>query len=168
MDFTKVQCSDGGIVIESCNQQTPGWHRDKPGARRRLLDSLARFTQTKKSRITVAFDGAPDDWLPDGAVYRGVKVVYARRGSSADDRIEQLVELSKDRRGITVVTSDRRLTIEVRALGASTLRSGEFRRLVEECNRLQPESEELEDSTEEDVNSWMRYFGVLPTDDEGS
>jgi predicted RNA-binding protein with PIN domain len=153
---------DGNNVIG----QTPGWHRDKPGARRRLLDSLAVFAQTKKSRITVAFDGAPEDWLPDGATYRGVKVFYARRGSNADHRIEQLVEISRDRRGITVVTSDRRLTVEVRALGASTMRSGEFRKLVEETIQSAPGLEDGEDSTVEDVNSWMRYFGVLPTDDE--
>lgn len=153
---------DGNNVIG----QTPGWYRDKPGARRRLLESLAVFAQTKKSRIIVAFDGAPEDWLPDGATYRGVKVCYARRGSNADDRIEQMVEASRDRRGITVVTSDRRLAVEVRALGASTMRSGEFRKMVEEAVQSAPDSQSEAEVQIDDVNAWMRYFGVLPTDDE--
>lgn len=146
--------------------QTPGWHRDKPKARRRLLEQLASFARTKKARVTAVFDGRPDDEFPEGSAYRGVKILYAERGSDADRRIEKLVESSRDRRGLTVVTSDRSLAFKVRARGALTLRSGEFRKLVEECLNRALDIEDGEQPELDDLNGWLRYFGALPEDDD--
>jgi predicted RNA-binding protein with PIN domain len=144
--------------------QTPGWHRDKPAARRRLLDQLARFIRAKKTRVAVVFDGAPDPGLPDGSSFRGVKVFYAHKGSDADTRIERLVESSPDKRGLTVVTSDRRLAHTVRARGANVLRSGEFRKLIEQTIDSAPVPEDGERYEIEDVDKWLRYFGVESRD----
>lgn len=146
--------------------QTPGWHRDKPGARRRLIAQLAEFARVKKARITVVFDGEPDRDQPDGSAYRGVKILYADKGSNADARIERLVETSKDVRGLTVVTSDRALAFIVRARGANVIRSGVFRHRIERAMAAAPSVEDGEQIEVDDVNAWMRYFGALPEDDE--
>jgi len=138
--------------------QKPGWHRDRQKARRTLLEELARFARARKARVTVVFDGAPDRDAPEGSAFHGVKVLYARQGSDADSRIESLVESLPDPRGITVVTSDRRLAFAVRASGARTLRSGEFRREVERALSSSPQSDG-EDYEVGDVNAWLRYFG---------
>ncbi|HEU4390868.1 MAG TPA: NYN domain-containing protein [Blastocatellia bacterium] len=144
--------------------QTPGWHRDKPGARRGLLQNTARFARIKRARVTVVFDGAPDRDRPDGSAFQGVKVLYADRGSDADSRILRIVESSPDPRGITVVTSDRHLAFLVRSAGASVIRSGEFRRLMQDASAAR--SDEAEQPTvDEDLHSWMRYFGATPDDD---
>src|SRR5215472_7359129 len=95
--------------------QTPGWHRDKPKARRLLLEKLAEFARFKRMRVIAVFDGAPDQLVPEGSAFRGVKVMYAVRDSNADGRIERLVEDSQNPRGLTVVTSDRHLAFLVRA-----------------------------------------------------
>ena len=145
--------------------QTPGWHRDKPKARRRLLENLAAFARRKQSRVAVVFDGRPDRLVPEGSAFRGVKVLYAERGSDADSRIEQLVEASRDPRGLTVVTSDRHLAFVVRARGASVMRSGEFRKQLESILEPDPRKDG-EDSEVGDVNQWLRYFGSLPEDDD--
>lgn len=146
--------------------QTVGWHRDKPKARRRLLEQLATFARVKQARLSVVFDGSPDDQFPDASGFRGVRVFYAERGSDADTRIEKLVEAAKDRRGLTVVTSDRQLAFKVRARGVNTMRSGEFRRLLEEACQRQPSAEDGENPEIDDVNAWLRYFGALPEDEE--
>ncbi len=145
--------------------QTPGWHRDKSGARRGLLEQLAAFAHVKKARVTAVFDGAPDEGVPEGSAYHGVKVLYAKRGSDADTRIEQLVESARDRRGLIVVTSDRRLAHAIRSLGASVLRSGEFRNLIEEVIAGRPLAEDGEQFDLGDMNEWLRYFGASPEDD---
>jgi predicted RNA-binding protein with PIN domain len=111
--------------------QRVGWHRDKPGARRRLLGDLARFARSEGVPVAVVFDGAPDDSVPDGGTLEGVRVYYAGRGSDADSRIRELVGHAPDRRALTVVTSDRRLADDVRHLGARVTRSGEFRRRLD-------------------------------------
>jgi predicted RNA-binding protein with PIN domain len=145
---------DGNNVIG----QKPGWHRDRAGARRALLEQLARFARIKRVRITVVFDGTPDPQAPEGSAFKGVKTLYARKGSDADTRIEQLVASASDPRGLIVITSDRRLSFAVRTNGARTVRSGEFRKQLDAI----PSAEPLEDGEEyelDDLKEWMRFFG---------
>src|SRR5215203_6588439 len=106
-------------------------HRDKPGARRRLLGELARFAREAGKTVEVVFDGAPDEFFPDGSYFMGVRVFYAERGADADARIKQLVEASRERRTLKVVTSDRALADYVRRCGAQVVRSGEFRQRLD-------------------------------------
>ena len=144
--------------------QIPGWHRDKSKARRVLLEKLAAFIRVKKTRVTAVFDGAPDPIAPEGSAFHGVKVLYAAPGSDADARIEQLVDSSKNPRGLTVVTSDRHLAFLVKSRGATVIRSGQFRSEVDRILESQPaaDGEEYEVG---DINTWLRYFGSLPEDD---
>jgi predicted RNA-binding protein with PIN domain len=145
--------------------QTPGWHRDKSLARRRLIEQLAIFARIKKSRVTVVFDGSPDRDLPDGSGFRGVKILFAEKGSDADTRILKLVASLKDRRGSIIVTSDRDLAFKVRASGANVLRSGEFRKQLETTVQTIPAVEDGEHFEIDDMNDWFRYFGATPEDE---
>lgn len=146
--------------------QTPGWHRDRPNARRRLVEQLALFARAKKARVTVVFDGEPDRLMPEASAHRGVKIFYAERGSDADARIERMVESSPDPRGLTVITSDRHLAFIVHSHGATVIRSGEFRKQIEQALASMPLPEKGEQPEVGDVNSWLRYFGALPEDEE--
>lgn len=145
--------------------QTVGWHRDKPKARRQLLEQLATFARIKKCRITVVFDGSPDRDLPDGSGFRGVKVLFAEKGSDADTRILKYVASSKDRRGLVVVSSDRSLCFKARAQGAGILRSGEFRQQMEIARQNIPKVEDGEQFEIDNMNEWLRYFGATPDDE---
>jgi predicted RNA-binding protein with PIN domain len=149
--------------------QRVGWHRDKAGARRRLMDELARFAAVKGASVMVVFDGAPERHFADGASYRGVRVFYAERGSNADERIKQLVEAARERRTLRVVTSDRALADYVRRCGVEVVRSGEFRRRLDEALSEEGKESDQADAVqleEGDMKNWMRYFGVAPEDDE--
>jgi predicted RNA-binding protein with PIN domain len=111
--------------------QRVGWHKDKVGARRRLVDELSRLARSEGVPVEVVFDGPPDDHIPEGSNSMGVRVHYAGRGSDADTRIKHLVERSPERESLAIVTSDRELADHVRRLGARVIRSGEFRRRLE-------------------------------------
>jgi predicted RNA-binding protein with PIN domain len=149
---------DGNNVMA----QRVGWHRDKRAARRRLLDELALFAQGKRVQVTVVFDGAPEQFFQDGATYKGVRVFYAERGSNADERIKRMVEESRERRTLIVITSDRALASYVRRCGAQVSPSGEFRRRLDEAakQRAVTAPDESETVGEGDLKNWMRYFGV--------
>ncbi|HEX3559460.1 MAG TPA: NYN domain-containing protein [Pyrinomonadaceae bacterium] len=155
---------DGNNVMA----QRVGWHRDKPRARRRLLEELVRFARVSGATAEVVFDGAPDDFFPDGSYFMGVRVFYAERGSDADTRIKQLVEASRERRTLKVVTSDRALADYVRRCGVEVIRSGEFRRRLDAAAGVAEESEgEARAGVKEsELDEWMYYFGVSPDDDE--
>ena len=153
-----------GYLVDGNNvmAQRVGWHKDKRGARRRLLEELAQFARLKRAKIAVVFDGAPEKHFADGSSYKGVRVFYAERGSNADERIKQLVEAARERRTLWVVTSDRALAEYVRRCGAQHLRAGEFRQRLEEtaatnASRETDSDSEIKDS---DLPDWMRYFGV--------
>jgi predicted RNA-binding protein with PIN domain len=156
---------DGNNVMA----QRVGWHRDKPGARRALLDELAEFARTKRVSVSVVFDGAPEQHFADGSSYRGVKVFYAERGSDADERIKQMTEAARERRTLIVVTSDRALAAYVRRCGAQVIRSGEFRQRMEESARDSHASPTAQNERggvpQEEMPGWMRYFGVADDDE---
>ena len=154
---------DGNNVMA----QRVGWHKDKTRARRTLLDELARFAALKRVRIAVLFDGAPDEFFPDGASYRGVRVHYAARGSNADERIKALVEASRERRTLYVVTSDRALADYVRRCGAQTIAAGAFRQRMTETEwRATAPTDESTQAEQADEGDWLHYFGVAPEDEE--
>lgn len=149
--------------------QRVGWHRDKAGARRRLLGELARFARAAGVSVEAVFDGAPDEFFPDGSYFMGVRVFYAARGGDADSRIKEMVEASRERRTLKVVTSDRALADYVRRCGAQVIRSGEFRRRLDDAAEVREvsEAEARGGVRAEDLGDWMYYFGAAPEDDEG-
>ncbi len=152
---------DGNNVMA----QRVGWHRDKRGARRGLLDELAAFAAARRAQVTVVFDGAPDEFFPDGASYRGIRVHYAARDSNADERIKALVEAARQRRTLRVVTSDRALADYVRRCGVAVIPSGEFRRRMSAAT-TQADPPEQKHELQADEAHWLRYFGVAPEDEE--
>ena len=153
---------DGNNVMA----QRVGWHRDKPRARRGLMEELARFARARRVSVSVVFDGAPEEFFADGSSYKGVRVFYSERGSNADERIKRMVEETRGRRTLVVVTSDRGLADYVRRCGAQVVRSGEFRRRMEEAVAEVGGAREGEPSVEGELDEWMRYFGVAPGEDE--
>ena len=159
---------DGNNVMA----QRVGWHRDKAGARRRLLKELARLARASGLTVEVVFDGAPDEHFPDGSSFMCVRVFYSERGSNADERIKRLVEESRERRTLKVVTSDRALADYVRRCGVEVIRSGEFRRRLDaSADSKSAARDEMERGArggvkESEMDEWMYYFGVAPEDDE--
>jgi predicted RNA-binding protein with PIN domain len=156
-----VYVIDGNNVIGG----RVGWHRDKPGSRRLLLHDLARLARVKKLRLNVVFDGAPDPQFPDGSSYRGVRIFYARLGSDADSRVVEIVEAERNKKSLVVVTSDRKLTSRVRASGARVMRSGEFRRMLDEIAENATDQEaDMPKIKDDEMSEWLRYFGVEESD----
>jgi predicted RNA-binding protein with PIN domain len=156
-----VYVIDGNNVIGG----RVGWHRDKPGSRRLLLHDLARLARVKKLRLNVVFDGAPDPQFPDGSSYRSVRIFNARGGSDADSRVVEMVEAERNKKSLVVVTSDRKLTSRVRASGARVMRSGEFRRMLDEIAENTTDQEaDTPKIKDDEMSEWLRYFGVEESD----
>lgn len=124
----------------------PGRRRSE-AERRALTAELRRFARRTRRRVIVVFDGEP----PEG--YRaGPDVKYAGARKSADDVILSLLSAERDRRGWTVVTSDRPLGDRCRWLGARVERSHAFR------PRLDAEPEGDKPRAEDNVAYWEDIF----------
>ena len=90
------------------------------------------MSRRKSAPVTVVFDGAPPDGLNDGDTVDGITVFFAHPGSDADERIVELAEDATEREQILAVTSDKQLSDRLTASGVGTMRSGRFRKLLEE------------------------------------
>ena len=158
---------DGNNVIGQRGRGQENWWQDKTAARHRLLEQLAVVVRVKKLKLTVVFDGAPDERFPEDARYRGIRILYAAPGSDADARIVAFAENEKIKRALTVVTSDNQLTARVRVCGVRVMRAGAFRRLMEEALDAETTTTAAQVNVKpEETEQWMRYFGVSAKDEE--
>lgn len=115
---------DGMNVIGT---EPDGWWRDRPGARGRLVDALARLTAAG-GEITVVFDGRPTPAEHDRVSAPGLTIAFAPGGrNAADDAIVEMVDGLDDRSDTVVVTSDRGLVDRVRHLGTTVESAKAFR-----------------------------------------
>lgn len=100
--------------------------RDLEAGREALLERLADYRQRRPSHLlTAVFDG----WQTGGPsetrdLYRGVRVIYSRRGERADEVIKRL--LDRERGRALLVSSDRELQQAARRVGAAWVSSCQF------------------------------------------
>ncbi len=105
------------------------------------------------------------------AVERGlVRVTYAGGGRSADAAIEAMVNESSHPRRITVVSNDRAVQRSGKRRGAKILGADEFLRQLATDAARAPRSKrsvakrEHGPLTDKQVDAWLRYFGIDPTE----
>ncbi|WP_329102616.1 NYN domain-containing protein [Micromonospora sp. NBC_01699] len=88
--------------------------------RKRLITGLGGLAAQTGAEVTVVFDGAERmHGLPPAP--RGVRVLFSRKGETADDLIRRLVRAEPAGRPVIVVSSDREVADGVRRHGAYPL-----------------------------------------------
>ncbi|MEN3309630.1 MAG: hypothetical protein V7603_5832 [Micromonosporaceae bacterium] len=91
--------------------------------RSRLVSGLGGLAAQTGAEVTVVFDGAERVvGLPPAP--RGVRVLFSRKGETADELIRRLVRAEPAGRPIVVISSDREVADGVRRHGAYPLSSG--------------------------------------------
>ena len=110
-----------------------------------LLDKLQGFCQGQRCSLEVFFDGAPVGHAGDRRV-GSVRAIFVRQGKTADQAIiQRLRQLGSGARNAIVVTSDRRVQVEARALFAQIITSDEF---AVTLNQSQPKNRNLSEKSE--------------------
>lgn len=96
-------------------------------ARARLIESLARFAETRSLDVTVVFDAARatgtdtrEEWM------LGIRVIFSPQGRSADSVLEALAHAAVTPRDVTVATSDRATQEAVFGRGAMRMSAREL------------------------------------------
>jgi len=106
-----------------------GWWRDRHGAMVRLVEMLERFAADSGEEVTVVFENPPSP--PIASTLVNVAHAPRARRDAADDEIVRLLGADPDPGDIRVVTSDRRLAEQVRAVGATGEPAASFRARLE-------------------------------------
>jgi predicted RNA-binding protein with PIN domain len=109
------------LVVDGYNVTKRGYGElDLEQQRSRLVKGLSGIAAQTGAEVTVAFDGAERvPGLPGPP--RGVRVLFSRKGQSADELIRALVRAEPDGRPVVVVSSDREVAEGVRRAGAYPL-----------------------------------------------
>lgn len=99
---------DGYNVIHAHPDLAPLADTDLDLARARLVELLAQHAVRRSVDVIVVFDGGGGTAeAPTEEEMLGVRVLFSRRGQSADALIESLAMASPDPGDVTVATSDR-------------------------------------------------------------
>ncbi len=140
----------------------PGLSLREPDDEERLLHLLQEFARRERARVEVFFDRAPA--ARQGTVRRGlVTAHFVERHSTADEAIiRYLRKLGKAARNWTVVSSDRQVQVNARALGARLLASETFAAQKLAPHNAAPEEKPDRPLSEDEVAAWLRLFGEEP------
>lgn len=127
-----------------------------------LVERLQVYHQVHQTPLEVFFDRAPAGRA--GTRKMGtVTAHFIATGRTADDAIlQRLRGLGKTARQARVISSDRRVLNEARALGAAVTRSEEFARemaAAQEAAWASPEAGAGSGMRPEEVDDWLRLFG---------
>jgi predicted RNA-binding protein with PIN domain len=109
------------LIVDGYNVTKRGYgEMDLEQQRNRLVTGLSAVAAQTGAEVTVAFDGA--DRMPGlSPAPRGVRVLFSRKGQTADDLIRRLVRAEPDGRPVIVISSDREVAGGVRRAGAYPL-----------------------------------------------
>lgn len=127
----------------------------------RLINLLASFCQKKKTRVIVFFDKAAPG--RQGAIkYGAVTAFFVSESQNADNAIHSyLISKRRDAVNLTVVSSDRQVQNDTRALRAKVQSSEAFARQLRDTvitdNRVS-EVNDNEKLTPEEVENWEKIF----------
>ncbi len=122
--------SGASVLIDGYNVAKLAWPKlDLAGQRVVLLDAVENLARTYGCDITVVFDGA-DVVGASADQRRVVRVVYSPAGVIADDVIRDEVRRLPVTRQVVVVTNDREIVDDVKAMGANTMASEQLLALV--------------------------------------
>jgi predicted RNA-binding protein with PIN domain len=136
-----------------------GLRLDSPDDETQLVAVLQEFSRLARRDVHVFFDGAPPGQAQTRRFAR-VTAHFVRLGRTADDAIKaELRRLGSAARNWIVISSDRVVQAESRAVHASVMSSEEFasqlRRVQGSAHRKEGEPE----LTAEELQEWLRLFG---------
>lgn len=124
-----------------------------------LIRVLGSYRGRTGRSVTVVFDPGGAFALPQARRYRGIDVVFAPHGSSADAVIARRVQKSRNPDRWLVITSDRDLAGEVQHAGARVQSADAFAR---ELQPAEPGLEELpwkeEPLSASEIDEWLTLF----------
>ena len=128
---------DGYNVIHAWPALKSLMNESLEAARDKLIDRLAVYAQVSGAAVTVVFDAHRTTATTNAEEWnQGVRVIYTRKGHSADHAIERIAYAAQgDGDPLTVATSDRFQRDLVRGVGGAVISALELERRVIEAEK---------------------------------
>ena len=131
-----------------------------------LIELLQVYCRVKRRKIEVYFDGAP---AGNTGIRRfgSVTAVFVRKGIQADERDNREIgEIGKKARNWRIVTSDRKIQAQARALYVNVIQSEIFAEELEKAQGdlfAEPTAQPDNKLSQQEIVEWLKIFD----EDEG-
>ena len=123
-----------------------------------LIAILQEFCRMERTQIEVYFDGAPTSQAGTRKL-GAVTAHFVRLGTTADNAIHNRLKKSgKAAKNWTVVSSDRQVQAEARAVHSEVLTSEAFAKQLKKARSAAPKSTEDRKLTTKEVDDWLKIF----------
>jgi predicted RNA-binding protein with PIN domain len=123
-----------------------------------LIAILQEFNRLERRQLEIFFDGAPMNQAGTRK-YGNLTAHFVRQGDSADDAIRnRLKKLGKSARNWTVVSSDRQVQAEARAVHAEVVSSDSFAGLLKHARDSAPKPHKERKLSPKEVDDWLKLF----------
>ncbi len=123
-----------------------------------LIAILQEFCRLEHKQVEVFFDGAP---APQAGTRKmgALTAHFVRLGSTADNAIRnRLKTLRKSARNWIVVSSDRQVQAETRAVRAEVISSESFAAILKEARESVPKPDPERKLSQQEIDSWLKLF----------
>ena len=148
---------DGYNVIHAIPSLKKLLAHDGSQAREQLGYLISRLTFRRKFRCTIVFDGTRPPESHPSQSHSPVHIVYSAP-QSADAKIKAMIDQSKNRTLLVVVSSDREILDYARVCSCTAHTSKYFSNLLfEEAD--QGEEKDASTLSSAQVDEWLRIFG---------
>jgi len=123
-----------------------------------LIAILQEFYRLERKPVEVYFDGAP---TPQAGTRKlgTVTAHFVRLGTTADQAIrDRLKRSGKTAKNWTVVSSDRQVQAEARAVHSRVISSEAFAKQLEQARNSAPKLAEDRKLSPQEVDDWLKIF----------
>ena len=123
-----------------------------------LVAILQEYSRLERKQVEVYFDGAPAHHA--GTRKLGtVTAHFVPLGTTADEAIrKRLKKMGKSAKNWTVVSSDRQVQTETRAVQAAIISSDIFARQLKQARNTAPKPTDNRKLSNQEVDDWMKVF----------
>lgn len=143
---------DGNNLIGKIPKLWEVQKKDKQSSRERLAFQLERYFHGRKIKVTLHFDGHPNQAIKTG----NIKIVYSMN-AIADSNIKQEISHASNPKVIAVVSSDHNVQDFAKASSCTIIKSEIF---AKELFRKKDIDEEDSRIKEIDNNEMKKLFGI--------
>lgn len=148
---------DGYNVIHTIPSLKKTLAHDAQSARELLIHSVAQLTHQRKFRCTIVFDGSSPIDSSKQSPHAPIHVVYSFP-HTADAKIKQMIEQSKNRSLLVIISSDREILNFAKVCSCQTHTSKHFANLLSHSDETVTEKSDAPLSQAQ-LNEWLKIFG---------
>lgn len=130
-------------------------------AREELIHRMVSYLGQKRTKITIVFDGQDVQGIAQKSRPAGISIVFSKAPRKADPVILDIIAKSKNKKNITLVTSDRPLARLAVGLGCDAVSVEAFSEKIahKQKEQVQEYSQKFKgELSPKEVEEWLRLF----------